>query len=83
MKDIKSFYVGSIFVAFAVMCGAFFGGFSPKNNDISQNIFVENTSFGSFLAAQHAIYVNDFRSASKLLSGLDDSVDKFDSVKRE
>jgi tetratricopeptide (TPR) repeat protein len=52
-----------------------------KNNSRADQV-VFDSDFGSFLAAQHAIYVNDFDAASKMLNSLDSSVMKFDSVKQ-
>ena len=81
MKDIKTFYLWSIFVAaLIIFCGALWwnGG---KTGDFDQFGAVESTNMGSFLAAQHAIYVNDFDSASKLLNDMDDAANKFELVK--
>ena len=81
MKDIKSFYQWSIFVLLAIMVGAG-GAWFVSNRDSDDNVnVVYDTSFGSFLAAQHALYVNDFNSASKLLDDVSADADKFDSVK--
>ena len=81
MKDIKSFYVKSIFIAFAAIGVGLFSSFLLKNDSLNTEIFDADTNFGSFLASQHALYVNDFSSASKLLDGMDDSADKIGSVK--
>ncbi len=43
--------------------------FSVRDKDIENNNVVE-TKFGNFLAAQHAMYVNDFDSASKFLANI-------------
>lgn len=84
MKDIKSFYIKTIFVLFGVcavlvLWRAFdlYRTTNTQNNDV-----VFDTNFGSFLAAQHAIYVNDFDVADKMLNALDSSVVKLDSVKQ-
>ena len=69
MKDMKSFYTGTILVAGIVFCLCLIG---QKIGNILFNNFdniapVTETSMGSFLAAQHALYVNDFDTAEKLL----------------
>ena len=81
MKDIKSFYKGSIFVAVAIGALCFGYQLAIKNGAPQQMQFVNDTSYGSFLAAQHALYVNDFGTASNLLNQLDATADKYDSVK--
>ena len=79
MKDIKTFYKGTLVVISAVFCSYFLGlavvnlAFHKKNNQAD----IINTDFGSFLAAQHALYVNDFDSAVKFV---DDIKTKNDSV---
>lgn len=69
MKDMKSFYTGTILVAGIVFCLCLIG---QKIGNILFNNFdniapVTETPMGSFLAAQHALYVNDFDTAEKLL----------------
>ena len=81
MKDIKSFYKGSIFVAVAIGALCFGYQLAIKNGAPQQMQFVNDTSYGSFLAAQHALYVNDFGTASNLLNQVDATADKYDSVK--
>lgn len=69
MKDMKSFYTGTILVAAIVFCscliGQRIGGFGLGG--VYSQTRVEETQFGSFLAAQHALYINDFDMAEKLL----------------
>lgn len=47
-------------------------------NNHFKNLYPQNevfdTDFGNFLAAQHALYVNDFQAAQKLLSGIQKDV---------
>lgn len=81
MKDIKSFYKLTIFIALAIGAAVFCGWQWGKNTDSTSENVVYNTNFGSFLAAQHAIYVNDFNAASDLLNSIDADADKIDSVK--
>ena len=84
MKDIKSFYIKTIFVLLAVAAVLGAGRILDlyRAPDIHNGNVVFDTNFGSFLAAQHAIYVNDFDSAADMLNKLDASVVKFDSVKQ-
>lgn len=84
MKDIKSFYIKTIFVLFGVcaVLGLWRAVDSYRAADFRDDNVVFDTNFGSFLAAQHAIYVNDFDAAAKMLDSLDSSSDKFDSVKQ-
>lgn len=52
--------------------GMFCLKFFKTNQHQQQNIEnVENTDFGLFLAAHHALYVNDFNAASDMISGLE------------
>ena len=84
MKDIKSFYIKTVFVLLAVLSIWIIsrGIDAYRENDSRADQVVFDSDFGSFLAAQHAIYVNDFDTASKMLNSLDSSVMKFDSVKQ-
>ena len=43
--------------------------------NLRQQNEVFDTSFGNFLAAQHALYINDFKAAQDLLSGVKEDVD--------
>lgn len=81
MKDIKSFYTSSIFVAIATMVFVFCGWQLMRNTDFTDDNVVYDSSFGSFLAAQHALYVNDFDAASNLLNGVSPTADKIEAVK--
>ncbi len=81
MKDIKSFYKLTIFIALAIGAAVFCGWQWGQTTDSASENVVYNTNFGSFLAAQHAIYVNDFNAASDLLNSIDADADKIDSVK--
>ena len=73
MKEIKNFYTGLFLIAVIVICSVLLG-FDIKNNNtvIADNEgAVINTNYGSFLAAQHALYVNDFEAANKMIASVD------------
>ena len=42
---------------------------------------VTDTDYGSFLAAQHALYINDFDAVSKMIQGIKSEVDAVKDVK--
>jgi tetratricopeptide (TPR) repeat protein len=70
MKRIKSFYTVPFFITVVVFCSCLLG---QKVFDMNAQIqyqggVVTDTDFGSFLAAQHALYINDFDNASKMIS---------------
>ena len=69
MKGIKSFYTVPFFITVVVFCSALLGqkvfDMSAKNQGQVGAVF--DTDFGSFLAAQHALYINDFEKASKMI----------------
>ena len=72
MKEIKNFYIGVFLVATVVICSVLLG-FELKNHsgdELKSDRTVINTNYGSFLAAQHALFVNDFESASKMLDSV-------------
>ena len=61
MKKTKSLFIGGILIAtIVVLCAGIFD--STKN--VSAPV-VPDSKYGSFLAAQHAIYINDFDTAAK------------------
>ncbi len=70
MKEIKSFYTVPFFIAVVVFCSCLLGQkiatMSVQNQEQGGAVF--DTDFGSFLAAQHALYINDFENASKMIS---------------
>lgn len=69
MKGIKSFYTVPFFITVVVFCSALLGqkvfDMGVKNQGQVGAVF--DTDFGSFLAAQHALYINDFEKASKMI----------------
>ena len=74
MRKIESIFITiSLFAAIAVTGRAIWNysnEYNPKTNDIT---YFEPTEFGAFLAAQHAIYKNDFGAAEKYSAYLTDT----------
>ena len=70
MKGIKSFYTGPFLIAVIIFCAALLGQkvFNTNSQTLGQGGEVFDTDFGSYLAAQHALYVNDFESASAMMA---------------
>lgn len=70
MKGIKSFYTVPFFIAVVIFCSTLVGQkvFEMNSTKMGQGDAVFDTDFGSFLAAQHALYINDFATASKMIS---------------
>ncbi len=70
MKGIKSFYTVPFFIAVVIFCSTLVGQkvFEMNSTKMGQGGAVFDTDFGSFLAAQHALYINDFAAASKMIS---------------
>lgn len=70
MKRIKSFYTRPFLIAVVIFCSLLFGQklFDISSRNKGQGGSVFDTDFGSYLAAQHALYVNDFESASKMIN---------------
>ena len=70
MKEIKSFYIWPFLIAVVVFCSLSLGqrmfDVNSKNREEVGAVF--STDFGAYLAAQHALYVNDFESASNMMS---------------
>lgn len=83
MKDMKSFYMGTIFIAGLIVCSCFIGQkvHVLRVFDKAESNEIIDTDFGSFLAAQHAIYVNDFVSADKMLARLDKDINVIKQAK--
>lgn len=77
MKDTKSFYKGTILVSAVIVCACFIGQKIDSfliSKYMHKNVVAES-KFGDFLAAQHALYINDFDSASKMLQNVDADFD--------
>ncbi|MBR3510534.1 MAG: hypothetical protein IKN73_00535 [Alphaproteobacteria bacterium] len=72
MKGIKSFCSAGLITVFVVglgyLIGTNTGFFGLLKRDVVSG--VENTEYGNFLAAQHALFVNDFESASEMISNV-------------
>ncbi len=76
MKENKSFWK-AVFVILAVVCLGFIVEGKVKNiktKHMQQDNLVTNTDFGSFLAVQHALSVNDFDSASMMIKDVKSDV---------
>lgn len=69
MKGIKSFYTVPFFIAVVIFCSTLVGQkvFEMNSTKMGQGGAVFDTDFGSFLAAQHALYINDFENAAKMI----------------
>lgn len=74
MKVIKSFYIGTFGILIIILCLYFIGQkVTNFHFDVQgQGAAVTNTDMGLFLASQHAIYVNDFEGASKMVDAIKD-----------
>ena len=69
MKGIKSFYIGPFLIAVVVFCSVVLGQkvFNYNLQALGQAGSVMSSDYGAFLAAQHALYVNDFENAAKII----------------
>lgn len=68
MKEMKKFYTGAFLFAVIIFCSCLMGH-KILNSGLSsagQGDSVSDTNFGNFLAAQHALYVNDFNNAARM-----------------
>ena len=66
MKEIKKFYTGAFIVVLVVLCSGVMGYKNLHSPKSGQGEMVFDTDYGRFLAAQHALSVNDFYNASKM-----------------
>lgn len=84
MKGIKSFYTGSLLIAIIVFCSCFLGQKIYEMNLHKTDVVssVADTDFGLFLAAHHALYINDFNNASKMISNVKSDVDVVKQMKK-
>ena len=72
MKKIESLFIGVALCAIiAVIGGALFVNVSGAPDEKKESF--PTTQFGAYLAAQHAIYVNDFDGASKFADVLNET----------
>ncbi len=70
MKGIKSFYTGPFLLTVVVFCSLLLGQemFNTSLHNQGQGGKVASNDYGAFLASQHALYVNDFEAASKMMA---------------
>jgi predicted negative regulator of RcsB-dependent stress response len=76
MKGNKSFFTGLLIFA-SVVCYSWVLGrqiFNTRNDYSSGTETITDTDFGMFLAAQHALYINDFTNASQMISAVKSDV---------
>ncbi|MCQ2574686.1 MAG: hypothetical protein MJ156_01095 [Alphaproteobacteria bacterium] len=69
MNKVESLFNNRLMYAMAACVVAFSLSFFVNTKDESK-LEVYNSNYGNFLAAQHAVYMNDFESASKLMSSV-------------
>ena len=86
MKGIKSFYIRAFFIALVVgIAGISLVGVHKFNFDMDYLMVpdgaVEETDFGRFLAAQHALYINDFDAASNMIKDVKSEIVSVEQVK--
>ncbi len=71
MRKTETLFVGVALIAIiAVMGGAFW--YHNYSNNTQNDFKYPETNYGAFLAAQHAIYVNDFENAAKFANQIKD-----------
>jgi len=68
MKEIKKFYINVFIIGVLVFCACFVGQKIASFNFSrhGQDDVVFDSDFGNFLAAQHALAINDFNSAAQM-----------------
>ena len=82
MKGIKSFFVGAILICAVCVCSVYMGQYFVRfksTNGVPGA--VTDTSYGLFLASQHALYVNDFDTAAKMLKNVDSDSESVKTAK--
>jgi len=83
MKEMKSFFK-FILSASIVCCFCGLTLYIWRNTNaehaLNENIVV-NTDYGSFLAAQHALYINDFDTALKMIQDIKSDIPVIEDVK--
>ena len=72
MKDRKSFFKGTFLIVLVIFCSCIMGQkmFERSAQDSGQGGIVEQNDFGAYLAAQHALYINDFDNAFKMIDSI-------------
>lgn len=81
MKETKKFYIGAFLVAIVVLCSCIIGHKILDMSDKGQGDTVTNTDFGYFLAAQHALHVNDFNNAAQMANAVNSDIKIVSNVK--
>ena len=71
MKKIESIFITVSLLAVVVITGGAIWNYTKSQSNQDTYSFPE-TKYASFLAAQHAVYVNDFDSAKKFTQNLGD-----------
>lgn len=71
MRKTETFLTGIILIAVIVITGGAFWYHKDKTNR-ADNFNYPTTKYGAFLAAQHAVYVNDFEKAAEFARTLED-----------
>lgn len=70
MRKIETLFVGAGLIGALVVSGVvMWRGLAPADTDVVHQY--PTTKYGAFLAAQHAIYVNDFERAAEFAENLD------------
>jgi len=63
MKKTETFLIGAGLIAALVAVGTIMWKHDFNQQAVTENIPIPTTKYGAFLAAQHAIYINDFERA--------------------
>ena len=72
MKKAETLFIGVALVAVITITGGAFW-YHSRLRDTAQTHEYQTTQYGAFLAAQHAIYVNDFDNAAQFAGQLTDT----------
>lgn len=64
MKKVEKIFIGAGLIAVVAVIGGAMVSYS-KTSDLKSSALFPTTQYGAFLAAQHAIYVNDFEKAAE------------------
>lgn len=71
MKKTESLFIGVGLIAVSILAGGAFW-YHNYSSDTEKNHIYPTTKYGAFLAAQHAVYINDFEKAAEFSSQLKD-----------
>ena len=72
MRKTETLFIGAALIVVIIVTGGAIW-YACRDDNAARNYQYPTSQFGSFLAAQHAIYVNDFDSASKFAAQLTDT----------